>query len=69
MLMIMGDQVPTGIPLTGQLAYFVACVEDILQGFIGGCGKMAGVEVMPQTQMALFAGKVGGFGEAGLIHC
>ena len=54
--MVMGDQMSAGMPPAGQLAYFVAGVEDVLQGLIGGSGKMAGVEVMPQAQMALFAG-------------
>ena len=56
MLVVIGDQVPAGIPPAGPLTYFVVGVEDVLQGLIGGSGKMAGVEVMPQAQMALLAG-------------
>ena len=38
MLIVMGDQTPTRIPPAGQLAYFVAGVEDVSQGLIGGSG-------------------------------
>ena len=55
-LMVMGDQVPTGIPPTGQLAYFMAGVEDELQRLVDWRSQLAGVEVPPQPQMALAAG-------------
>lgn len=66
MLMIMGDQMPTGIPPTSQLAHFMAGVEDQLQGLADGRGQIAGMEVVPEAEVALVAGEVGGLGEAGV---
>ena len=43
-------------------------IEDELEGLVGRGGELAGVEVMPQAQVALVAGYVGEFGEAGMYH-
>ena len=56
MLVTVRDQMPAGIAPAGKLAYFMAGVEDELQGLVGRGGQMTGVEVMPQAQMALLAG-------------
>ena len=47
---------PSEVPPTEKRAYFMAGIEDVLQELVGGGSKMAGDEVMPQTQVALPAG-------------
>ena len=55
MLMVVRDEMPARIPLPRDLAYFMAGIEDELLRLVGGRGQMAGVEVVPQSQVALAA--------------
>ena len=56
MLMVVRNQMPAGMALTGELTHLMPRVKDELQRLAVGSGQVAGVEVVPQAQVALLAG-------------
>ena len=63
--MVVPDRMPAGMALARELADFMPGIEYRLQRIVGRRRQVTLVTVVPEPKVALIAGEVTGFGEAG----